>query len=158
MWDGGLEHCSSQPANKPQLRVTGSDPLGPFSCPDLYSDILTQPSLSLSTSSSVSPLKGVTRRYTHQLLTLLCYFSLKDGARIDLQYQRIWQSEPKMTWTVFEIESPISFIVTILYSILIWRMLQMEFTTPARPTETLRQLHALGPQRQRERWYWTSLI
>ena len=80
MWDGALEHCSSQPANKPQLRVTGSDPLGPFSCPDLHSDILTQPSLSLSTSSSVSPLKGVTRRYTQQLLTLLFYFTLNDGA------------------------------------------------------------------------------
>ena len=55
-----MEHCSSQPANKPQLRVTGSDPLGPFSCPDLHSDILTQPSLSLSTSSSSLATK---RRY-----------------------------------------------------------------------------------------------
>ena len=78
-----MEHCSSQPANKPQLRVTARAPLGPFSCPDLDWDILTD--LFISLHIQVSPhqqpaLKGVSRRYTHQLLSLAFYFSQKDGA------------------------------------------------------------------------------
>ena len=75
-----MEHCSSQPANKPQLRVTGRAPLGPFSCPDLDWDILRD--LFISLHIQVRPqqptLKGVSRRYTHQLLSLAFYFSQRD--------------------------------------------------------------------------------
>ena len=40
-----IVHCSSQPANTAQLRVSVCHPVGPFSCPDLTGDIHVTPHL-----------------------------------------------------------------------------------------------------------------
>ena len=151
-----MEHCSSQPANKPQLRVREFWSSGTILLSRSSLRYYDGPSLSLVTSKSVAPVKGVSGRYSVPLF----HPSTGDSRLLFHSERRSWltsnirgSGNQNQRWPGPHRDGDwVCYLVYchytgILYSILIWRMLQMEFTTPARPTETPRQLQT---DRQRQ--------